>query len=374
MKKSFLGLLMIIPGALFAQTATRFQITGQLKNVEAGWVYLIYSKDGRQNIDSAKVNNGTYVLNGEVSESNPASLLDASPMAARPLPKDIANIYLAPESFAITHFDSFSHSIITGSTINTDFKKLQEDEEPYNKKEMAMFPAYQAAREAKDDSTAKAIEQKAKAIDAAIDDSVYAPYVRNNPHSPLALYVLQLYAKNDLDAQKLQPLFDGISSILKSSKTGMAFQQKLTVASETSIGKVAMDFTQNDTSGKPVTLSSFKGKYVLLDFWASWCRPCRAENPNVVSAYVKYHPKGFTILSVSLDRPSDKDKWLAAINADGLTWTHVSDLQFWNNAVAKAYGVQSIPQNFLIDPQGKIIGKGLRGEELEKVLSDIYKN
>ena len=134
------------------------------------------------------------------------------------------------------------------------------------------------------------------------------------------------------------------------------------------MGTDALDFTQNDISDKPVTLSSFKGKYVLVDFWASWCRPCRAENPNVVKIYNKFKSKNFTVLGVSLDQ--QKDAWLKAIEKDNLTWTHVSDLQQWNNAVAQLYRVQSIPQNFLIDPKGKIVAKDLRGEDLEKKLCE----
>jgi thiol-disulfide isomerase/thioredoxin len=136
-------------------------------------------------------------------------------------------------------------------------------------------------------------------------------------------------------------------------------------------GQEAPNFIQNDPSGQPVELKSFRGKYVLVDFWASWCGPCRKENPNVVEAYNHYKNKNFTILSVSLDR--DKQKWLQAIAQDELSWTHVSDLGFWNNAVAKLYRIQSIPQNLLLDPDGKIIGKNLRGETLDNFLSQVIK-
>ena len=368
------GLTLTAQVGVMAQGGNTFKITGQLKSLPPGRVYLIYINDNKQVLDSTTVTNGTYLFTGEITGSNPATLLDVSPMSTRPAPRDIARIYLAPESISISHVDSFSNTVVAGSAVNADYQQITAAERPYERRKMAMAPAYQAARQAKDEATAKSIGAQAKIIDKALDDSVYAPFARNHPQSPLALYALQLYAKNDPDVPVLRSLFDGLSPAVKGSTGGKAFAEKLAVATKTGIGSMAMDFTQNDTLGKPVSLSAFRGKYVLLDFWASWCGPCRVENPAIVSTYAKYHPRGFEILSISLDRPGDKDKWMKAIHADKLTWTQVSDLQFWQNAVAVQYGVGSIPQNFLIDPQGKIIAKGLRGDELEKKLSEIYKN
>ena len=139
------------------------------------------------------------------------------------------------------------------------------------------------------------------------------------------------------------------------------------------VGKEAPDFSMPDVNGKEVKLSSFRGKYVLVDFWASWCGPCRSENPNLVNAYNQFKDKNFTVLGVSLDRPGQKDKWLKAINDDKLAWTNISDLQFWNSPVVSLYGFDGIPFNVLVDPQGKVIAESLRGPGLEARLSEVLK-
>jgi len=196
-------------------------------------------------------------------------------------------------------------------------------------------------------------------------------FILSNPDSYLSLLALYSVAGPSPDPSEVDPLYNSLSDRLKATETARNLKKSLDGLRNTAIGVTAPDFTQNDVNGAPVKLSSFRGKYVLLDFWASWCGPCRQENPNVVKAYNKYKDKNFTIVGVSLDRPNGKAAWLAAIQNDGLNWTQVSDLKFWSNEVAALYSITSIPANFLIDPNGKIIARDLRGDDLENKLEEV---
>lgn len=357
--------------------AQQFTIKGDLSKVKdtVEWVYLMYA-DGVRKMDSVQVIDGKYNFTGKVSGATVANLIPkfaaGSPAGRRALVQtDLASFFLENSAINISNIDSFSNVVVKGSKANDEFAKVRAQLKPFNDKINALSDAYDAARKAGNMEEAAKLDAQADATYEEMNDKVYGGYLKKNPASPIALYAFQQFMGYEIKPEKVEPVFNILSAEAKSSKAGKEIAEKIATVKKTSVGGYAMDFTQNDTLGNPVSLSSFKGKYVLVDFWASWCGPCRMENPNVVAAFNKYKDKGFNVLGVSLDQV--KEKWLKAIREDQLTWTHVSDLQYWRNAVAVQYGIQSIPQNLLIDPKGKIIGKNLRGEALEKKLEEVFK-
>lgn len=348
-------------------------VTGFKENVEK--VLVNYRGSEGWKTDSATVTDGKYTLSFDMSE--PAMVMIRAKYAKTETPRppkrsDVASLFLEPGKISVTHVDSFSNAKVKGSAAAQAYEKLNEKLKATNDAMSALNDEYRALMAKKDEAGIAKLEEKADAIQAQ-QKEIYKAELIANPKSPLGLFLLDRVAGYDINADEVEPLFDKLPETTKQWPSGKTMAEKIKTAKLTGIGRVAPEFTQNDTLGQPVTLSSFRGKYLLIDFWASWCGPCRKENPNVVKAFQKYKDKGFTILGVSLDQPNAKEKWLKAIHDDNLTWTHVSDLQYWKNAVAVQYGVQAIPQNYLLDPSGKIVGKNLRGEALDKKLAELLK-
>jgi peroxiredoxin len=282
-------------------------------------------------------------------------------------------VFLEPGIIKIEAKDSLKFAKITGSKSHAAYTVLMDLEKPFTAKERELRGRYIQFRKDKNEEGMKKADAEMEKLSEEKNEKVFHKYLIENPKSPIALYVLEQYAGYDINAKQIEPLYESLPAILRQSPSGIAFKERIETSKKTGVGAYAMDFTQNDTLGKPVSLSDFKGKYVLIDFWASWCGPCRAENPNVVKAFNEYKDKKFTVLGISLDQPGKQQAWLDAIHKDNLTWTHVSDLKFWDNAVAKQYGIRAIPQNLLIDQDGKIIAKNIRGEELNKKLAEVIK-
>jgi len=196
--------------------------------------------------------------------------------------------------------------------------------------------------------------------------------IKDNPNSLVSILVL-----SDMIGMNINPnadkkaLFNSLSEKAKNSPSGKKIQKYLEANQDIALGSKAPNFSAKTPEGDELSLEDALGKITIIDFWASWCKPCRIENPNVVKLYNKYHEKGLNIIGVSLDKGTQKDKWLKAIDDDGLTWQHVSNLEYWNEPIAKLYNVRSIPATFILDEDGNIIAKNLRGKRLEDKIAEL---
>ena len=373
---TFLAFLVLAFVNGFAQPSSKpgFTLAGDLNNLKdpVSKVYIYYSNDGNWIEDSVVVKKRRFIYAGALSAPTIAYLRagypNKMPASAR---RDRATIFLDKGDLQLRFADSFKNVKVTGSPAHQEYEKWQAFTEPENNRVTELDSEYSAYNKAGNEEALKATLKKYKVAEAALTQK-NKEFLQQNPSSPVALFVVQKIAGWKINPDDVQPFFDALPESIRNSAAGKDLLVKIERARKTAPGQLAMEFSQADTLGKMVSLSSFRGKYLLIDFWASWCGPCRKENPNLVKAYRDFSAKGFQILSVSLDQPTGKEKWLKAIHDDGLTWTHVSDLKFWENEVAKLYGIESIPQNLLLDPEGRIVSKNLYAEDLYGKLEEIF--
>lgn len=356
--KQLLVLIAMMPLGLLAQTG--FVIKGKVTGLpEASKVTLTDVNNPTDTLSRGKVVHGGFELKGTIKEANLYQLnFDGVQKKAMLF---IGNDQVTVEG----NIEQVQQLDIKGSSIHNDFVAFQNTFNPLFRKLTEMNQQlYSKPNVQPGDSIMVAYMAHVNTIKATLEQ-----FVTERKSSPVAPFVLVVTSELEQDITVLEKNYNLLAANGKEGFYGNILKKRIDDNKIGAIGSDAMDFTQADTTGKPVTLASFRGKYVLIDFWASWCRPCRMENPNVVNAFNKFKGKNFTVLGVSLDR--EKQPWVQAIKDDNLTWTHVSDLKFWGNEVARMYRVEGIPQNFLIDPNGKIIGKNLRGEGLQSKLCEL---
>ncbi len=369
--------LALLPLSLAAQHS-EFTIKGRIGLFNApAKVYLVRYAGEKRLTDSLNLQHGNFEFKGQTDGPVRAGLFLNTLGTGLRRPYDRRFFYVDTGTFYIESPDSAVNAKITGSRVNEENDLLESRLRPVLQ-EMEKVEAQREGfgndhRDTGNDRQNDVFQEKIDSISTELSEkhnAIYAAFVREYPSSVVSLNAVTAVTYGQ-DYQEANALFRTLSPALRESPEGKVLAELQEKMRRISTGAVAPDFGLPDTSGKMVKLSSLRGQYVLVDFWASWCAPCRAENPNVLKAYNRYKDQHFTVLGVSLDSKNEKIAWIKAVQADKLPWLQVSDLKGWESEVARMYNVNGIPMNFLIDPDGRIIARDLRGAGLTRKLAAI---
>ncbi len=348
------------------KTDENFSVTLNVTNSDDVMVYLSKRVDGEMvNSDSVMLVNGSGVISGYLEYPEFFYILLENNRAFIP-------VFVEPGKIVVDiDMTNPRQPLISGSLSQETYDAYNDSVAVFDEKGQFLSKQYGEARNANDTAMMKEIEEEYYELDDKKTDYLIDYVLNNNDNVVSAFLVVNNSYKFELeDLDKIVSNFD---PSITSNAYVVQLQEYVNTLKRSAIGQPYIDFTLDNPEGKPTPLSSLlNGNYVLVDFWASWCSPCRAENPNVVAAWKKYSDKGFDVVGVSFDK--EYDSWIKAIKDDNLEWAHVSDLKYWNSAAGKLYGIKSIPQNILIDPQGIIIAKNLRGEDLHTELEELLGN
>lgn len=328
-------------------------------------VFLQYSYNKNSVKDSFTVTNGAFEFKGNIA--NPLKAQISMPSLGKS--GSSVDFFIEPNittNIAVT--GKLKNAIITGGSVQNDYNLLKEMTTAHDEKYALLIEDFTRLREAKDDEGIKKLDSRFEALDKE-KKQVIKTFITQKPTSFVSFSSV-LDISYMIDDEFLN-LYDLLGQNHKESSKGKELALQIEKTKKSFVGQTIIPFTQKDTSDTDFSISALSGKYVLIDFWASWCGPCRRENPNIVKAYNSFKDKNFEILGVSLD--NKRDPWIAAIKKDELPWYHVSDLKGWKNEVSELFGIRSIPQNLLINPEGKIIARNIAGNELEETLNRFLK-
>lgn len=347
-----------------------FIIKGKLTNPKTPAKIFLLKAEDKTLLDSAEVKNGVFTFKGKVNGVFGAFMVLNKPTLDEPL--DRCGVYLEQGTIQVTSPDeSLQAATVVGSPTNDDqilVKKLIDTavkpiQAEINKKHKEATPDQQKSESFKDEL----LLLENKEMEAV--KNVLRDFVKKRPNSLISLF--ELISLADVEEYAVvNSLYESLSPSIQGSPSGKRFAQQLSVLKKVSMGEIIPDLSLEDTTGVFINLSSFKGNYVLIDVWASWCGPCRKENPNQLRAFNKYKGQNFKVVGLSLD--TEKGKWRDAIKKDGLTWTQLIDTAAWEGQIIKEFGLNSIPQNYLIDPNGVIIAKNLIGLDLHTKLEEVF--